>query len=333
MPPPPQLLLFFLLLLPSSPAAAASANASASFSLNFFPAASAVAVAQLALSGGASANATAFPGAISMAAPGARVQHRRPILLSASGFSTYFAFALLPAASPPPSLAFFLTPSAASPAALALVFSARHVRLDLAGRAVVQASCPPAAAATRLHAWVDYNATAAALHLRLSGSAARLPSSPLLSYPLRLRTGPVLAGFRTSSGNCSLFSWAFRAAPPNPMHSQPLDPADLSAARSSTPPLPHRVPDRRRYSPAPSPSPWAAAVSLLFAAACGAMLTFFLFFICYSVAKRRPVAPVEFPMHPSGSDVVYHKIVLVGAKDDAAAADHDVIPPSAAGNK
>lgn len=318
------LLLFFLLLLllPSSatPASPASAS-SAGFSLNFFPAGGATAVAQLALSGGASANATASPGAISMASPGAQVQHRSPILFSAQGFSTYFAFALR-TASPPPSLAFFLdAPSSASrsppaPApALALVFSARRVRLDLAGRTVLQAPCP--ATANRLHAWIDYNVTSSTLHVRLSGSAARHPSPtpPLLTYPLHLRSGPVLAGFRTSSGNCSLFSWAFRPAPPNPMHSQPLNPADLLTTPPSTS---HRVPvDRRRYNT----SPWGAAVSLLFAAACGAMLTLFLLFLCYSVAARRPVAPVEYPMHPTGSDVAYHKIVLVGAKDDAAAAD------------
>ncbi|PVH36872.1 hypothetical protein PAHAL_6G186000 [Panicum hallii] len=318
--PPPLLLPFLLLLL--APAPAPSAAASSSFALNFFPAAA----AQLALSGGANATAAA----VSMPSPGARVQYRTPIVFpSAAGglaFSTYFAFALPPSAAS--SLAFFLTPSAAphSPPALAVVFSARHVRVDLVGRAALhgQARYPPARSRTRsLHAWIDYNATSATLRVRLSATrnpAHNHPSPPLLSFPLDLspvlRRGPVLAGFSTPSGNCTLFSWAFHAAPYR-MHSQPLNPTDLLTA---PPP-----PPERRYSP------WGAAVSLLFAAACGAMVTFFVLFLWYSVTARRPVAPVEYPMHTS--DVVYQKIVLVGVKDDAATADDDGHPPSGAANE
>ena len=77
---------------------------------------------------------------------------------------------------------------------------------------------------------------------------------------------------------------------------------------ATTPP-----PDRlHRAAPSSSPYHW---VSLLFAAACGALLTFFVLFVWYSVGARRPVAPVEYPMHPSSDDVVYEKIVLVGVKD------------------
>ncbi|KAG2578569.1 uncharacterized protein LOC120679499 [Panicum virgatum] len=312
---PAPLLLPFLLLLLVAPAPAPSAAAAASsFTLNFFPAAA----AQLALSGGANATAAA----VSMASPGARVQYRTPIVFpSATGglaFSTYFAFALAPSAAS--SLAFFLTPSAAarSPPALAVVFSARQVRVDLAGRAVLrgQARYSPARSRTRsLHAWIDYNATSATLHVRLTATRVH-PSPPLLSCPLDLspvlRSGPVLAGFRTPSGNCTLFSWAFHAAPYR-MHSQPFNPTDLLTTPAPPPP------PERRYSP------WGAAVSLLFAAACGAMVTFFVLFLWYSVAARRPVAPVEYPMHTS--DVVYQKIVLVGVKDDAATADDDGHPP------
>ncbi|PWZ14496.1 hypothetical protein Zm00014a_029500 [Zea mays] len=264
---PPLLALFFLCLsLALRPATAVS---SPSFALDFFPAAGAI--AQLSLSGGATANATA--GSVSMPIPDARVQYRTPIAASALrlGFSTYFAFALPHA------------PSADT--------DTLHVQL----------------AATRIPT-ANHHPT---------------PTPPLLSYPLHLlpvlRRGPILAGFRTSSGNCTLFSWAFRAAP-NRMHSLPLNPADLLTtpppereARASQP-----APDRR-YS-----SPWGAALSLLLAAAAGAMLTFIVLFLWYYATKRRPVAPVEYPMHPS--HVVYEKIVLVGVKDDDAAAD-------AAGNK
>lgn len=330
---PPLLALFFLCLsLALRPATAVS---SPSFALDFFPAAGAI--AQLSLSGGATANATA--GSVSMPIPDARVQYRTPIAASALrlGFSTYFAFALPHA---PSSLAFFLTPSASrSPPALALVFSARHIRLDLAGRTALQTETrhPVPTTASHLHAWIDYyhsnssssSADTDTLHVQLAATHIPTanhhptPTPPLLSYPLHLlpvlRRGPILAGFRTSSGNCTLFSWAFRAAP-NRMHSLPLNPADLLTtpppereARASQP-----APDRR-YS-----SPWGAALSLLLAAAAGAMLTFIVLFLWYYATKRRPVAPVEYPMHPS--HVVYEKIVLVGVKDDDAAAD-------AAGNK
>jgi len=321
MPAPLLLPFLLLLLLAPAPAPSVAAAASSSFALNFFPAAA----AQLALSGGANATAAA----VSMASPGARVQYRTPIVFpsAAAGglaFSTYFAFALPPSAAS--SLAFFLTPSAAArkAPALAVVFSARHVRVDLAGRAALrgQARYSPARSRTRsLHAWIDYNATSATLHVRLSATRVH-PSPPLLSCPLDLspvlRSGPVLAGFRTPSGNCTLFSWAFHAAPYR-MHSQPLNPTDLL----TTPPRP--PPPERRYSP------WGAAVSLLFAAACGAMVTFFVLFLWYSVAARRPIAPVEYPMHTS--DVVYQKIVLVGVKDDAATADDDGHPPPGVANE
>jgi hypothetical protein len=287
---------------------ASSAAATSSFSLDFFPGTGAA--VQLALSGAASATT----GAVSMASPGARVQYKKPLVFSSSagagGFSTYFAFALPPSSSA--SLAFFLTPSPPTlPPALAVVFSATHVRVDLAGRTALRTQPPsPTTRTRRLHSWIDYNATSATLHVRLS--AARLPNPPpaLLAYPLDLspllRRGPMRAGFQfqassSSAGNCTLFSWAFHATPYRmQMHSQPLNPADL--LNTPPPDRVHRAP-QRRYSY----SPWGAAVSLLFAAACGAMVTFFVLFLWYSVAARRPVAPVEHP-----ADVVYEKIVLVG---------------------
>jgi hypothetical protein len=298
------LLLLLLLPLPIPSSAATS-----SFSLDFFPGNGAA--VQLALSG--AANATT--GAVSMASPGARVQYKKPLVFSSAGrgFSTYFAFALPPSSSSA-SLAFFLTPSPSTlPPALAVVFSATHIRVDLAGRTALRTQSPSPTANTgtrRLHSWIDYNATSATLHVCLS--AARLPNPPpaLLAYPLDLspllRRGPMQAGFQflpssSAGGNCSLFSWAFHATPYRmQMHSQPLNPADL--LNTPPPDRVHRAP-QRRYSY----SPWGAAVSLLFAAACGAMVTFFVLFLWYSVAARRPVAPVEHP-----ADVVYEKIVLVG---------------------
>lgn len=319
-------LLLLLLLLPSA-AVAGKARQSSSFALDFFPGDGAV--AQLALTG---ANATSA-GDISMRSPRARVQYHKPIHFApaAAGFSTYFSFSLHPSPkSHAASLAFFLTPAAPSspsPAvnALAVVFAAAdssHIRvqIDLAGETAAQTA--PRAIPKKVHSWIDYNATSAMLQVRLSASRLPKPPRALLSHPLHLDSAlrssskPMLAGFASSHANCSLFSWAFRAnhGPPYLMHSQPLDPTGLSL---TTPP-----PDRLPCAPPGNRYPW---VSLLLAAACGAVFTFVVLFVWYTMGKRRPVAPVEYPMHPSSSDIVYEKIVLVGVKDlpaDVTAAAH-----------
>ncbi|XP_006658186.1 uncharacterized protein LOC102705267 isoform X2 [Oryza brachyantha] len=277
----------------------------APFSIDFFPASPSP--PRLALSGAASLR----PTAVSMASPTARLQLTDPVALGPA-FSTYFSFSLSPPLGPG-SFAFFLTPAAVHhPLLLALVYdSAGRVRLDLAGHTV--AASTQAHPSAHLHSWIHYNATSATLQLRLSATSRR-PALPLLTlHPLPpsalllLRTKPMIAGFTSSAANCTLFAWAFRANsyPIMHMHSQPLDPAHLL----TTPP-PRRTPRPQHY-----PYPWGAALSLLFAAASGAMLTLFLLFVWYSlVARRRPVAPV------TPSDVVYEKIVLVGVKDDDAAA-------------
>ncbi|KAG8081229.1 hypothetical protein GUJ93_ZPchr0007g6332 [Zizania palustris] len=302
-PPRPSIALLLVLLLllvlpPASP-----------FSLDFFPASPSP--PRLALSG----TAALHPTAVSMASPRARVQLTDPVALG-SAFSTYFSFSLRP----PGSFAFFLTPAPArssDPFLLALVFDAAagRIRLDLAGRTAAARARPIApASSARLHSWIHYNATSATLQLRLSATTRR-PALPLLSmHPLPpsdllvLRTKPMLAGFTSSSANCTLFAWAFRANA-YPMHSQPLDPAHLL----TTPPPDHR-PHRAASHPQRYHYPWGAALSLLFAAACGAMLTFFILFVWYSLVARRPIAPV------GSSDVVYDKIMLVRVKDDDDAA-------------
>ncbi|KAB8104009.1 hypothetical protein EE612_036633 [Oryza sativa] len=300
-------LLFLLLLLPPP---------AAPFSLDFFP--ESPSPPRLALSGAASLR----PTAVSMASPRARLQLTHPVALGPA-FSTYFSFSL----SGPGSLSFFLTPHPhpdRHPFLLAIVFdAAARVRIDLAGHTTGTAAShlAPSSAPARLHSWIHYNATSATLQLRLSATSRR-PALPLLSlHPLPpsalllLRTKPMLAGFTSSATNCTLFAWAFRAN--NTMqHSQPLDPSHLL----TTPP-PHR--------PQPHPHHYYPWLSLLFAAACGAMLTFFLLFVWYSLlATRRPVAPVT----TSDSDVVYEKIVLVGAKDDDAPAATTPSPDVAGNN-
>ncbi|XP_039793060.1 chromatin-remodeling ATPase INO80-like [Panicum virgatum] len=107
----------------------------------------------------------------------------------ALAFSTYFVLALPPSAAS--SVAFFLTPSAAyrSPTALAVVFSARHVRVDLGGRAAIQgqAHYSPAPDRSRnLHAWREYKATSATripTHNHPSPAAAALLSTRSVPRP------------------------------------------------------------------------------------------------------------------------------------------------------
>uniref|UniRef100_A0A0D9WUH6 Legume lectin domain-containing protein n=1 Tax=Leersia perrieri TaxID=77586 RepID=A0A0D9WUH6_9ORYZ len=299
-------LLLLLLLLPQA----------APFSIDFFP--ESPSPPRLALSGAASLR----PTAVSMGSPRARIQLTDPVALDPA-FSTYFSFSIPP--TQPGSLAFFLTPAAHSPLLLAIVFdSAARVRIDLAGRTAARAHLPTSPSPPRrLHSWIHYNAT---LQLRLSATSRR-PALPLLSlHPLPpdsealFRTKRMLAGFTSSAANCTLFAWAFRSNT-YPMHSQPLDPSHLL----TTPPPERRAPHQYR----PRYPTWGAALSLLFAAACGAMLTFFLLFVWYTLLARRPVAPVTI----SDSDVVYQKIVLVGAKDDDAAKPSAAPSPPVAGNK
>ncbi|KAM0831026.1 hypothetical protein ACQ4PT_065805 [Festuca glaucescens] len=306
-------LLLLLLLLPSA-AVAGKVRHSPSFALDFFPGDGAI--AQLALT---AANATSA-GAISMRSPHARVQYHKPIHFAAdAGFSTYFSFSLHPAPKSA-SLAFILKPAApSSPTsnALSVAFDAAdpsniRIQTDFAGgKAGLRTDL--SAGTHKLHSWIEYNATSATLRVGLSASGPHDGASQLLqpldlSALLRGGSGNklLLAGLASSHANCTLFSWAFRANTGHPylMHSLPLDPTGLSLA---TPPA-----DRLHRAAAGNPYHW---VSLLLAAAAGAALTFFVLFVWYSMAARRPVAPVEYPMHPSSSDIVYEKIVLVGVKD------------------
>lgn len=318
----PLLPLLLLLLLRPCAAVAGKVRHSPSFALDFFPGDGAI--AQLALT---AANATPA-GAIAMRSPHARVQYHTPIHFAAAadaGFSTYFSFSfsLRPAPKSRASLAFFLKPAAAPPTAhaLSVAFDAAdptniRIQTDFAGAKAGLSTGLSAGGAHKLHSWIDYNATSATLRVGLSASGPRDGASHLLQH-LDLsallhggggsgRNRLLLAGLASAHANCTLFSWAFRANTGHPylMHSLPLDPAGLSLA---TPPA-----DRLHRAAASSPYHW---LSLLLAAAAGAALTFFVLFVWYSMAARRPVAPVEYPMHPSSDDVVYEKIVLVGVKD------------------
>jgi len=319
-------LLLLLLLLPTA-AVAGKVRHPPPFALDFFPGDGAI--AQLALTG---ANATSA-GAISMRSPHARVQYHKPIHFAAdAGFSTSFSFSLHPSpkSRAAASLTFFLTPAAPNPTAdaLSVAFHAAdpsdiEIQIDFPG-AKQSLGGPLPAGSHRLHSWIDYNATSTTLRIGISTSAPHEGAtlfSLLLDLSALLRGGSssgdklLLAGLSSSHANCTLFSWAFRAntGPPYLMHSLPFDPTGMSLATPAPADRRHRAAPSNRYH-------W---VSLLLAAVAGAALTFFVLFVWYSMGTRRPVAPVEYPMHQSSDDIVYQKIVLVGAKDI----------PASAGNK
>ncbi|KAJ1688599.1 hypothetical protein LUZ63_012754 [Rhynchospora breviuscula] len=176
----------------------------------------------------------------------------------------------------------------------------------------------------KLHSWIDYDATLNRLDLRLGTSKAARPESPTMSYPMDLPNAlwreKMVVGFTSSTDlnttqqlpinslhNCTLYQWSFTAryGAPYLMHSEPLDPSRFSARPANKNPSARVM---RQIS-----RPWAVVLALIFAAACGAMVTFFALFLWFSVCAHRPVAPVEYPVHPA--EVIYEKIVLVGLKD------------------
>ncbi|KAJ3683940.1 hypothetical protein LUZ61_013104 [Rhynchospora tenuis] len=176
----------------------------------------------------------------------------------------------------------------------------------------------------KLHSWIDYDGTLNQLDLRLGTSRAARPESPTMSYPMDLSNAlwreKMVVGF-TSSADLNttrqlpinvlhkfiLYQWSFTARyrAPYLMHSEPLDPSRFSARPTNQNLSAHMM---RQTS-----HPWAVVLALIFAAACGAMVTFFVLFVWFSVCVHQPVAPVEYPVHPA--EVIYEKIVLVGLKD------------------
>jgi hypothetical protein len=96
-----------------------------------------------------------------------------------------------------------------------------------------------------------------------------------------------------------------RHGTPYLMHSEPLDPNKFSVQPTDNP-SPHLI----RWTA----HSWGIVLALIFAAACGAMVTFFVVFVWFSLCTHRPVAPVEYPVHPD-DNVVYEKIMLVRFKN------------------
>lgn len=273
-----------------------------------------------------------------------RVVYEKPVTFvgRSPGFSTYFVFSA--SSRNGGGLAFFLAPSSAQmgsdggllrsglpPSVVAVSFVASHdpkigdlgenyVEIDFGGEISIKSSDLSSSnlslsGGEKLHSWIDYNGTSNRLEVRLSISRVSRSKKPSISYPIDLssvlRREKMLVGLSSLSGsgnstqNTTLYSWAFSVyhGASYLMHSEPLDPDTFLVRPRESPPAAH-IP--RNY-------PWGILIALVFAAACGAMVTFFTLFVWFAVVARRPIAPVEYPVHPS--EVVYEKIVLVKVKD------------------
>ncbi|XP_008785595.2 L-type lectin-domain containing receptor kinase VIII.1-like [Phoenix dactylifera] len=266
-----------------------------------------------------------------------RVVYRKPVrfLGRNPSFSTYFAFSV---SSPDggEGLAFFLAPSSSPvkestnglhfglpPGATAVKFETRtepetgsHIRVEVGGEISKQSSNLSNVSLVlhggeKVHSWVDYDGDSKRFEVRLSKSSDSRPLSPLVSYPIDLsrvlQREEKLVGISSSSGNStqtsSVYSWSFavKRGAPYSMHSEPLDPRPFVVRARESPPI-HL---RRTY-------PWGVFVAMVFAAACGGLLTFFVMFVWFALIARRPVAPVEYPVHPV--EVGYQQIELVAGE-------------------
>ncbi|KAJ3680759.1 hypothetical protein LUZ60_015248 [Juncus effusus] len=261
------------------------------------------------------------------------VVYRKPIRFVGRnpGFSAFFSFSL--SAINGGSLGFFLTLSSvrmdllkgAPPSVILVNFllsideklqnsSENHLEIDVGGDIAIKRLDLPnrdlvLSSGKKLHSWIDYNGTSNSLEIRLGKSIASKPQTPIISYPIDLSNilwrEKIVVGFSSSiknstQNNNSIYSWSFSTnhGAPFLLHSEPLDPDEFDRAnQNATPGV------RQNY-------PWGVILALIFAALCGALVTFFILFIWFSVCANRPV---EYPVHPS--DLVFEKIVLVGVKN------------------
>ena len=145
----------------------------------------------------------------------------------------------------------------------------------------------------KLDSWIDYDASAKSLEVRLCHSGNIKPVNPLLSYSIDLsKIWPdtdVFVGLTSSNGNttqtCSIYSWTFKSLfLPHWMHSQPLDP--------------NKFPTDTKNSQVTSPKPtdtkglWLAV--LFFGTVCGAFLiTAIVLYLWSTYMDRRNVVQQE----------------------------------------
>ncbi|RWW09785.1 hypothetical protein GW17_00026699 [Ensete ventricosum] len=258
-----------------------------------------------------------------------RIAYRKSIrfLGTTPGFSSYLSFSMPPGDGQV--VAFFLIPSSVplesdrfglSTSLVAVKFgrsnhekcgngSGTLIEIDVGGQALKKSS-NLSGVEDKLHSWIDYDGKLKRIEVRLShsrNSSRPMNSSISCSVDLSntLWREAVTVGMSSWNANSTktstLYSWNFTSKHGSPylMHSEPLNPNSF-LVRPTESPLLH---PRRAY-------PWGVFVAMLFAAACGAMLAFFVVFMWLALVSRRPVAPVEYPALPLG--VACGKIVTAG---------------------
>ncbi|CAL9057730.1 unnamed protein product [Musa banksii] len=161
----------------------------------------------------------------------------------------------------------------------------------------------------KLRSWIDYDGESKRMEVRLSQAGDPRPTANCSIYcSVNLSSlvwkEAVFVGISSWSGNStetsSLYSWNFtvKRGAPYLMHSEPLNPNSFLVRSTESPPSVHQ---RKAYA-------WGVLMAMVFAAACGATLTFSAMFAWAALVARRPVSPVECPVEEDE----HGKIVSVG---------------------
>ncbi|WOL04720.1 hypothetical protein Cni_G13442 [Canna indica] len=270
-----------------------------------------------------------------------RIAYRKAVRIFGAkpGFSTSFSFSIPPDVRG--GLAFFLSPSAVrlepaegewlglSTSLLAVRFGTPKddkfgnrsrrslIEVDVGGELLTKSSNLSDVESTlksgkKLRSWIDYDGDSKRIEVRLMHDNDSRPVNFSISYSTNLsnllRREAMFVGLSSWNGNStktsSIYSWNFtvKHGAPYLMHSEPLDPNSFLVRPTESPPV----------HPS-SAYPWGVLMAMVFAAACGALLTFFMILVWVRLVSRRPVAPVESPVLPM--DVAYGKIESVGDKD------------------
>ncbi|CAD5180206.1 unnamed protein product [Musa acuminata subsp. malaccensis] len=247
-----------------------------------------------------------------------RIAYRKSIrfLGTTPGFSSYLSFSIPPGDGQV--LAFFLMPSSVplesdrfglSTSLVAVKFgrsnrekysngSGTLIEIDVGGQALKKSS-NLSGVEDKLQSWIDYDGKSKRIEVRLSHSRdSSRPMNSSISCSVDLSNAlwreAVTVGMSCWNANSTktstLYRWNFTSKHGSPylMHSEPLNPNSfLVRPTESPPPLLH---PRRGGA-----YPWGVFMAMLFAAACGAMVAFFVVFMWLALVSRRPVAPVEYP--------------------------------------
>ncbi|WOL04721.1 hypothetical protein Cni_G13443 [Canna indica] len=269
-----------------------------------------------------------------------RIAYRKAVRIFGvkPGFSTSFSFSISPGSGS--GLAFFLSPNAVhlepaegdwlglSTSLLAVRFgtpkddkfgnlSGSLIEIDVGGELLSKSSNLSDVdlllnSGEKLRSWIDYDGESKRMELKLTKNNDSRTMNSSIAYSINLsnllRREAVFVGLSSWNGNStetsSIYSWNFtvKHGAPYLMHSEPLNPNSFLVQSTESPPVHPR-----------SAYPWGVLMAMVFAAACGATLTFFMMFVWVALVSRRPVTPVEYPVAPV--DVAYGKIESVGEKN------------------